>query len=118
MTNGLIFDSDGVLYAREGGARRVVRYGSDGSITVLADGFEGSKLNIPNDLAIDPRGRVWFTDLYYKGVPTSRDWTRGTTAPRAWPKTRVATTSGSARTALDSTGVPIHRDHDSIYWIA
>ena len=74
-TNGLMFDPDGVLHACEGGARRMVRYGSGDSATVLADGFEGSKLNIPNDLAIDLQGRVWFTDPYYEGAagPWSED---------------------------------------------
>jgi gluconolactonase len=73
--NGLQLDSDGVLYACEGGARRVVRYEPDGKTTVLADGFEGRKLNIPNDLAIDLQGRVWFTDPYYEGAggPWSED---------------------------------------------
>ena len=64
---GLMFDPDGVLYACEGGARRVVRYETDGSATSLTDGFEGKRLNIPNDLAIDLQGRVWFTDPYYEG---------------------------------------------------
>ena len=38
-------------------------------------GFEGKRLNIPNDLAIDPQGRVWFTDPYYEGAggPWSED---------------------------------------------
>ncbi len=73
--NGLMLDPDGALYVCEGGARRVVRYESDGSTTVLADGFEGSKLNIPNDLAVDLQGRVWFTDPYYEGAagPWSED---------------------------------------------
>jgi gluconolactonase len=73
--NGLTFDSEGRLYACEGGARRVVRYGPDGETTVLADGFEGKRLNIPNDLALDPQGRVWFTDPYYEGAggPWSED---------------------------------------------
>ena len=66
--NGLMFDSEGRLYACEGGARRVVRYEEDGSAAVLADGFEGQRLNIPNDLAIDLLGRVWFTDPYYEGA--------------------------------------------------
>ena len=72
--NGLMFDPEGTLYACEGGARRVVRY-SAGGVTVLADGFEGKRLNIPNDLAIDPQGRVWFTDPYYEGAagPWSED---------------------------------------------
>ncbi len=65
--NGLMFDPDGVLYACEGGARRVVRYEADGTATSLTNGFEGKRLNIPNDLAIDLQGRVWFTDPYYEG---------------------------------------------------
>ena len=52
----------------EGGGRRVVRYEADGNAAVLADGFEGRKLNVPNDLAIDPNGAVWFTDPFYEGA--------------------------------------------------
>ena len=63
--NGLMFDPQGRLYACEGGARRVVRYEGDGGVTVIADSFEGNRLNIPNDLAIDLNGSVWFTDPYY-----------------------------------------------------
>ena len=66
--NGLMLDPDGRLHACEGGARRVVRYEPDGSVAVLADGFESTRLNIPNDLAIDLLGRVWFTDPYYEGA--------------------------------------------------
>ncbi|MBH74715.1 MAG: gluconolactonase [Dehalococcoidia bacterium] len=73
--NGLMLDSNGVLYACQGGARRVVRYEIDGSVTVLASGFEGSRLNIPNDLAIHRNGSIWFTDPYYEGAagPWSED---------------------------------------------
>jgi gluconolactonase len=77
--NGLNFDRAGRLYGCEGGAtvdaRRVVRYDGPASVTVLADRFEGKRLNIPNDLAIDPEGRVWFTDPYYEGAagPWSND---------------------------------------------
>jgi gluconolactonase len=63
--NGLMLDPQGRLYACEGGGRRVVRYEPDGGTTVLADRFEGRRLNSPNDLAIDARGRVWFTDPRY-----------------------------------------------------
>ncbi|MDE3198986.1 MAG: SMP-30/gluconolactonase/LRE family protein, partial [Acidobacteriota bacterium] len=52
--NGMTFDAEGRLYACEGGdaenARRVVRYNPDGGYTVLADNFEGKRLNIPNDI--------------------------------------------------------------------
>ena len=71
--NGLMFDPSGVLYGCEGGARRVVRYNDDGTATPLTDGFEGQRLNIPNDLAIDNVGRIWFTDPYYEGA--AGDWT-------------------------------------------
>jgi gluconolactonase len=63
--NGLMLDQEGRLYACEGGNRRMVRYEPDGGTTVLADKFEGKRLNSPNDLAIDNEGRIWFTDPRY-----------------------------------------------------
>ncbi len=71
--NGLMFDKNGRLYACEGGrtfgdgdgGRRIVRYNSDGTTTVIADRFEGKRLNSPNDLAFDHQGRLWFTDPRY-----------------------------------------------------
>ena len=73
--NGLMFDPQGRLFACEGDARRVVRYDADGGATVLTDSFEGKRFNIPNDLAIDLEGRIWFTDPYYEGAagPWSED---------------------------------------------
>jgi gluconolactonase len=73
--NGLMLGPDGTLFACEGGARRVVRYEKNGSATVLTDGYEGRRLNMPNDLAIDLLGRVWFTDPFYEGAggPWSED---------------------------------------------
>ena len=65
--NGLMFDRNGNLYACEGGARRVVRYDGE-STDILADSYQGNKLNIPNDLAIDPEGRIWFTDPFFEGA--------------------------------------------------
>ena len=72
--NGTMFDPNGVLYACEGDARRVVRYDAGGGTTVLAEGYEGKRHNVPNDLAIDPEGRVWFTDPYYEGA--ARPWSQ------------------------------------------
>ena len=72
--NGLMFDRNGNLYACEGGARRVVRYDGE-STEILADSYEGNKFNVPNDLAIDPEGRIWFTDPFFEGAggPWSED---------------------------------------------
>ena len=63
--NGLYFDSGGNLLTCEGGARRVTSVDMDGNVTVLADSFGGKKLNSPNDLWIDAKGGVYFTDPRY-----------------------------------------------------
>ncbi len=65
--NGLAFDVRGRLLCCEGGAwsgagRCVARYDAAGSRVVLCASYRGKPLNEPNDLAIDDRGRVWFTD--------------------------------------------------------
>lgn len=70
--NGLMFDKGGTLYACVGNNRSVVKYESNGSSTLLANSFEENRLNIPNDLAIDNKGRVWFTDPWYAGA--AGDW--------------------------------------------
>jgi gluconolactonase len=64
-SNGLLFDRDGRLLACEHKARRVTRTEKDGSITVLADHFQGNRFNSPNDLCADSQGRIYFTDPRY-----------------------------------------------------
>jgi gluconolactonase len=59
--NGNTRDREGRLVSCEHG-RRVTRTEPDGSITVLADSFEGKKLNSPNDVVVKSDGSVWFTD--------------------------------------------------------
>jgi gluconolactonase len=63
--NGLYFDKDGNLLAAQGDARQLVSISPTGEITVLADKYEGKRFNSPNDLWIDPRGGVYFTDPRY-----------------------------------------------------
>jgi len=67
--NGLAFDRDRLLIACEGnggaGGRRVARIEKDGRRTVLADRYQGQRLNSPNDLALDGQGRIYFTDPRY-----------------------------------------------------
>lgn len=64
-SNGLAFDGQGSLLACESKGRRVVRYGPDGGITVLAAAYGGKPFNSPNDLALDSKGRIYFTDPRY-----------------------------------------------------
>lgn len=63
--NGLIFDSAGNLLACEMQNGRVTMRDPEGNLTVLADKFEGKPFNSPNDLWIDPKGGVYFTDPNY-----------------------------------------------------
>jgi gluconolactonase len=65
--NGLHFDKDGNLLACQGGERRLVSISPKGEIAVLADEYEGKKFNSLNDLWIDPKGGVYFTDPRYGG---------------------------------------------------
>jgi gluconolactonase len=65
--NGLDFDAEGRLVACEGGSRRVTRTEKDGQVTVLADRWRGKRFNSPNDLAVHPKGWVYFTDPRYSG---------------------------------------------------
>jgi len=63
--NGLYFDKDGNLLACEGGGRRLVSIDQKGNVTVLADEYQGKKFNSLNDLWIDPKGGIYFTDPRY-----------------------------------------------------
>jgi len=65
-TNGLLLDRQGNLLACQPGKRRVVRFGPDGKeAAVLADSFGGKKFNQPNDLALDSKNRLYFSDPRY-----------------------------------------------------
>ena len=64
-TNGHTRDRQGRLVSCEHGNRRVTRTEHDGRITVLADRYEGKRLNSPNDVVVKSDGTVWFTDPPY-----------------------------------------------------
>lgn len=65
FTNGNTRDRAGRLVSCRHGPRDVVRTEYDGSLTVLADSFEGRRLNSPNDVVVTSDGAVWFTDPTY-----------------------------------------------------
>jgi sugar lactone lactonase YvrE len=69
--NGLAFDAEGNLLACEGANGRVVAIGPGGNVTVVADTYQGKRFNQPNDLWIDPKGGVYFSDpIYSRGQKT------------------------------------------------
>ena len=72
--NGLYFADDGSLYACQGNAKRVVAYTPDGSDTSsLAKRYDGKKFNKPNDLWIDAKGGIYFSDPNYGNKELSQD---------------------------------------------
>ena len=62
--NGLMFTPAGAIIVCEGGNRRLTRQLGD-EITVLADSYQGKALNSPNDLELDGKGGIYFTDPRY-----------------------------------------------------
>jgi gluconolactonase len=66
-SNGNTFDFQGRQLSCEHLTRRVVRYENDGSISIIADAFNGKRLNSPNDVVPHPDGSYWFTDPPYGG---------------------------------------------------
>jgi gluconolactonase len=65
FSNGNTRDREGRLISCEHGARRIARTEHDGSITVLADRYQGKRLNSPNDAVVRSDGSIWFTDPPY-----------------------------------------------------
>lgn len=65
FSNGNTVDRQGRLVSCEHGNRRVSRTEHDGSITVLADHYDGKPLNSPNDVVVKSDGSIWFTDPPY-----------------------------------------------------
>lgn len=70
-SNGLTFDKQGRLVVCDYGHHRVTRIEKDGKVTVLADSYEGKRLNSPNDVVVKSDGSVYFTDPTY-GVDAER----------------------------------------------
>ncbi len=79
-SNGLTLDGQGEVLAAEHGGRGVSRITGDGARTMLADRFQGKRLNSPNDVVIKSDGAIYFTDPPYAvqiGTP-------GATRPEGW----------------------------------
>jgi gluconolactonase len=95
FANGNTRDRQGRLVTCEHGGRRVSRTEHDGTVTTLADSFDGKRLNSPNDVVCKSDGSIWFTDPpfgilgYYEGYMATPEL--GTNVYRVDPQTREIT---------------------------
>jgi len=80
MSNGLTLDRQGQVLAAEHDGRCVSRVADDGSRTVLAEQFQGKRLNSPNDIVVKSDGSIYFTDPPYAIQPS----TPGMPRPAGW----------------------------------
>ena len=80
MSNGLTLDRQGRVLAAEHDGRRVSRVADDGTRTVLAEQFQGKRLNSPNDIVVKSDGSIYFTDPPYAVQPS----TPGVPRPAGW----------------------------------
>lgn len=71
--NGNAIDAQGRLYTCESRARRVIRMDKKGAVTVLAERWEGKRLNAPNDIVVRRDGHVWFTDPAFGNQSDTRE---------------------------------------------
>lgn len=72
-SNGLTRDKEGRLIACEHGNRRITQTERDGSVTILADKFQGKRLNSPNDVVVRSDGTIYFTDPPYGIKPDQQE---------------------------------------------
>lgn len=98
--NGNTVDRQGRLVTCEHLARRVTRTEHDGRITVIADSFEGKRLNSPNDVVVKSDGSIWFTDPSY-GILMDYEGMRAESEIGACHVYRVDPETGDIRIVAD-----------------
>jgi gluconolactonase len=104
FANGLARDRQGRLIACEHLTRRITRTEYDGSITVLADRWQGQRLNSPNDIVCASDGGIWFTDPlfgiagHWEGEPAESE--------TPWAVYRIDPASGALERKIDDLAAP------------
>jgi gluconolactonase len=99
-SNGTTMDRQGRLVACEHGNRCVSRTEHDGRITIIADRFEGKRLNSPNDVVVADDDAVWFTDSAY-GIDSHYEGIRGESEIAACNVYRVNPLDGRCHLVAD-----------------
>jgi len=99
-SNGNTVDRQGRLVTCEHGGRRVSRTEHDGSITVIADRYQGKRLNSPNDVVVKSDGSIWFTDPAY-GIDSDYEGHKAESEIGACYVYRVDPVTGELRVVAD-----------------
>ena len=116
-SNGNTFDYEGRQLSCEHSGRRVTRYEHSGEVTVIADRYDGVRLNSPNDVIVHPDRSIWFTDPpygiggHYEGLPAESELPLSIY--------RVDGETGSIAKLTDEIGAPnglcFSPDYDRLY---
>ena len=119
-SNGNTFDFQGRQLSCEHLTRRLVRYEHDGSVTVIAEAYNGKRFNSPNDVAPHPDGSYWFTDppygrSLYEGQPGPRELP--TSVYRVDPQGTV-TLVVTEQQVPDPNGLTFSPDHKKLYVVS
>lgn len=104
-SNGNTRDQQGRLITCEQLTRRVTRTEPDGNITVLVDGYNGKRLNSPNDVVVKSDGSIWFTDPPY-GILSDFEGARGDSEIGACNVYRLDPESGELQIVADDFDKP------------
>ena len=116
-SNGNTFDYEGRQLSCEHSGRRVARYEHSGEVTVIADRYDGKRLNSPNDVVVHPDRSMWFTDPPY-GIRGNYE---GLPAESELPLSvyRVDGSTGAITKLTDEIGAPnglcFSPDYDRLY---
>ena len=104
-SNGNTRDREGRLVTCEHGGRRVTRTEWDGSLTVIADRYDGKRLNSPNDVVVKSDGSIWFTDPTY-GIMSDYEGHKADPEQDGCYVFRVDPNDGSIRVVVDDFAKP------------
>jgi gluconolactonase len=117
-SNGNTVDRQGRLVTCEHGNRRVTRTEHDGSITVIADRYDGRRFNSPNDVVVRSDGSIWFTDPAY-GIDSDYEGVKAESEIGACHVYRVDPRTGAVRIVADDferpNGLAFSPDESKLY---
>jgi len=118
-TNGHTVDRQGRLVSCEHGGRRVSRTEFDGSITTVADSYDGKRLNSPNDVVVKSDDSIWFTDPSY-GIDSDYEGHKTESEIGACHIYRVTPATGEVRIVVDDAvrpnGLAFSPDESTFYF--